>query len=151
MLDFFNALFFLQHYLPHGHCYLWQTGLVWLHLISDLLIVLSYYSIPLQLLYFVRQREDVPFKGIFFLFSLFIITCGTTHLMAVCVRCRWELSFRMLIARNSRLLTTWLLHLERVRKRLRLCVMLGKQFERAMHYCSQWRLWCCICTHASVN
>ena len=83
MLDFFNALFFLQHYLPHGHCYLWQTGLVWLHLISDLLIVLAYYSIPLQLLYFVRQREDVPFKGIFVLFSLFIITCGTTHLMAV--------------------------------------------------------------------
>ncbi len=83
MLEFFNDLFFPKQYIPHGHCYLWQTELVWLHVFSDLLIMLAYYSIPLQLMYFVRRRADVPFKGIFVLFSLFIVTCGTTHLMAV--------------------------------------------------------------------
>ncbi len=83
MLEFFKDLFFSKQYIPHGHCYLWQTELVWLHVLSDLLIMLAYYSIPLQLLYFVRRRADVPFKGIFVLFSLFIVTCGTTHLMAV--------------------------------------------------------------------
>ncbi|MGF1479695.1 MAG: PAS domain S-box protein [Cyanophyceae cyanobacterium] len=70
-------------YIPHGHCYLWQTPLVGLHLLSDLLTALAYYSIPAMLLYFVRQRRDVPFKDVFILFSAFIIACGTVHLMAV--------------------------------------------------------------------
>ena len=70
-------------YIPHGHCYLWQTPLVGLHLVSDLLIALAYYSIPIMLVYFVRQRQDVPFKEVFILFSTFIIACGTGHLMEV--------------------------------------------------------------------
>ncbi|MEM8504601.1 MAG: PAS domain S-box protein [Cyanobacteria bacterium P01_D01_bin.1] len=72
-----------SQYIPHGHCYLWQTNLVGLHVISDVLIAIAYFSIPMLLLYFVRERTDIPFPSIFFLFSLFIITCGTTHLMAV--------------------------------------------------------------------
>lgn len=70
-------------YVPHGHCYLWKTGLVSLHFSSDILIALAYYSIPITLIYFVRQRRDLPYPGIFWLFSAFIIACGTTHLLAV--------------------------------------------------------------------
>jgi hypothetical protein len=47
-------------FIPHGHCYLWNTNLVWLHLISDALIALAYYSIPTTLFYFVRKRQDLP-------------------------------------------------------------------------------------------
>ncbi|ULP74684.1 PAS domain S-box protein [Nodularia sphaerocarpa] len=36
-----------------------------------------------MLVYFVRKREDVPFGGIFLMFSTFIFACGTTHLMDV--------------------------------------------------------------------
>ncbi|MGC9524799.1 MAG: PAS domain S-box protein [Limnospira sp.] len=72
-----------QNYIPHGHCYLWQPDLVGLHLLSDSLIALAYYSIPVILAYFAHKRQDLPFRGIFLLFSLFIITCGSTHLMAV--------------------------------------------------------------------
>ncbi|AFZ15289.1 multi-sensor signal transduction histidine kinase [Crinalium epipsammum PCC 9333] len=70
-------------FIPHGHCYLWKPGLVGLHIISDSLIALAYYSIPITLLYFVRKREDLPFNGIFLLFIAFIFACGTTHLMEV--------------------------------------------------------------------
>ncbi len=70
-------------YIPHGHCYLWQTNLVGLHVLSDALIAIAYFSIPLMLVYFVHKRTDVPFPGIFILFSLFIVTCGTTHLLAI--------------------------------------------------------------------
>ncbi|MEB3230343.1 MAG: PAS domain S-box protein [Leptolyngbyaceae bacterium] len=70
-------------FMPHGNCYLWQPRLVGLHFASDMLIALAYYSIPLMLLYFVRQRDDVPFPKIFLLFSGFIFACGTSHLMAV--------------------------------------------------------------------
>lgn len=75
-----HSLFLTSQYIPHGHCYLWQTPLVGLHVIADALIGLSYYSIPLLLIYFVRQVEDLPFKGIFILFGAFILSCGTTHL-----------------------------------------------------------------------
>ena len=70
-------------FIPHGHCYLWKPWLVGLHIISDSLIALAYYSIPITLLYFVRKREDLPFNGIFMLFVAFILACGTTHIMEV--------------------------------------------------------------------
>ena len=70
-------------YVPHGHCYLWKPGLVNLHFSSDILIALAYYSIPITLIYFVRQRRDLPYPRVFWLFSAFIIACGTTHLLAV--------------------------------------------------------------------
>jgi signal transduction histidine kinase len=77
--NFFNS----GNFIPHGHCYLWKPELVGLHILSDALIALSYYSIPLMLVYFVSKREDVPFKRIFLLFGAFIISCGTTHIMEV--------------------------------------------------------------------
>ena len=79
----------LQHFLaskpfiPHGHCYLWKTDLVVLHVASDLVIALAYYSIPMMLVYFVQKRRDVPFNGVFLLFGAFIIACGTGHLIDI--------------------------------------------------------------------
>ncbi len=70
-------------FIPHGHCYLWQTNLVWLHILSDSFIALAYYSIPATLFYFVRKRQDLPFDWIFLLFSAFIVACGTTHLIEI--------------------------------------------------------------------
>ncbi|QHG15486.1 hybrid sensor histidine kinase/response regulator [Nostoc sp. ATCC 53789] len=70
-------------FIPHGHCYLWQTNLVWLHILSDGFIALAYYSIPATLFYFVRKRQDLPFDWIFLLFSGFIVACGTTHLIEI--------------------------------------------------------------------
>ncbi|MGC1246278.1 MAG: PAS domain S-box protein, partial [Spirulinaceae cyanobacterium] len=83
MWEIIRELFSPERFMPHGNCYLWQTQLVWLHVISDSLIALAYYSIPAMLIYFVRKREDVPFRGIFFLFGAFIIACGTTHILEV--------------------------------------------------------------------
>lgn len=70
-------------FIPHGHCYLWQPGLVWLHNVSDSIIALSYYSIPITLVYFVNKRKDLPFDWLFLLFGAFIILCGSGHLMEI--------------------------------------------------------------------
>jgi PAS domain S-box-containing protein len=70
-------------FIPHGHCYLWKPELVSLHLISDALIAIAYYSIPITLLYFVSNRKDLPFNRVFLLFAAFIVSCGTTHLAAI--------------------------------------------------------------------
>ncbi|UUX96986.1 hybrid sensor histidine kinase/response regulator [Aquabacterium sp. J223] len=65
--------------LPHGYCFTWVPGLLWTHVVSDLLIGLAYVSIPVTLLYFVRRRRDLPFHWIFVLFAVFIVSCGMTH------------------------------------------------------------------------
>ena len=70
-------------FLPHGYCYLWNPALLSLHLASDSIIALAYYSIPLGLVWFVRRRQDVPFNWMFWLFALFIAGCGTTHVMEI--------------------------------------------------------------------
>ncbi len=83
MLEFLNQYLSSGNFIPHGHCYLWKPALVWLHLLSDSLITVAYYSIPVMLIYFIRQRRDVPFTPIFWMFGAFIAACGTTHLLAV--------------------------------------------------------------------
>ena len=83
MLEFLQSFFADGLFIPHGHCYLWKPGLVWLHIASDSLIAIAYYSIPLTLVYFVQKREDLPFKWILLLFGAFIVSCGTTHIMEV--------------------------------------------------------------------
>jgi len=70
-------------YIPHGNSYLWETKLMGFHIVSDALIAIAYYSIPIILWYFVRQRQDNPFKQIFILFGAFIISCGTTHVLEI--------------------------------------------------------------------
>ncbi|MCC5614285.1 response regulator [Nostoc sp. CHAB 5836] len=81
--ELWTIFFTSESFIPHGHCYLWQRNLVWLHILSDAFIALAYYSIPATLFYFVRKRQDLPFDWIFLLFSGFIVACGTTHLMEI--------------------------------------------------------------------
>jgi len=83
MWQFIQRLFSDGSFIPHGHCYLWQPSLVWLHILSDALTALAYYSIPIALVYFVRKRQDLPFKSILVLFGIFIISCGTTHVLEI--------------------------------------------------------------------
>jgi C4-dicarboxylate-specific signal transduction histidine kinase len=82
MIDFFSKLL-ASDFMPHATCFLWNPEIIWLHAVSDIVITVSYYVIPLVLVYFVRQRADLPFHWMFLMFGLFIFGCGTTHLMDV--------------------------------------------------------------------
>ncbi len=88
MTSFLSWLLSPQDYMPHGMCFLWQPQLIALHVASDSLIALAYYSIPVALIYFVSKRTDLAFPSIFVLTGLFILACGTTHIMGV-----WTLWF----------------------------------------------------------
>lgn len=79
--------------MPHGHCYFWRPEIVWLHVISDGLIALSYYAIPLILLFFMYKRKDFPFPGILAMFGAFILLCGTTHVMSIVTL--WDPLYRL--------------------------------------------------------
>jgi two-component system, NtrC family, sensor kinase len=64
---------FSSDFMPHGFCYLWNPRIVWLHVISDGLITLSYYCIPVILVYFIHKNRDLPFNKIFWMFGTFIL------------------------------------------------------------------------------
>ncbi|MCB1215342.1 MAG: hybrid sensor histidine kinase/response regulator, partial [Deltaproteobacteria bacterium] len=74
---------FTEEFMPHGHCFFWKPGILWTSVLSDTLIALAYFSIPIALIYFIRRRKDLPFNWIFILFSLFILLCGLSHIMSV--------------------------------------------------------------------
>ena len=77
------GIFDTSGFLPHGICLLWQPELLALHVSSDVMTGLAYYSIPLALVYFIWKRRDVAFSWVFWLFATFILACGTTHFFSV--------------------------------------------------------------------
>ena len=83
MLETFSSLVIPPGFEPHGHCFLWDRGLLSLYVVSDSVIALSYYLIPVALVTFVRKRRDLVFNWVFLMFSAFIFACGTTHLMGL--------------------------------------------------------------------
>ena len=78
-----NWLFNPSGLTPHGFCLLWQPGLIWLHAGSDTVIAVAYCAIPLAMLRFARQRPDLSFLWLSYLFVAFILACGTTHMLDV--------------------------------------------------------------------
>jgi hypothetical protein len=60
-MEFFKQLL-APDFMPHGFCYLWDPRIVWLHVISDGLIALSYDCIPIILIYCIRKNRDLPFS-----------------------------------------------------------------------------------------
>nr|KYP71842.1 Protein EIN4 [Cajanus cajan] len=60
---------------------LWSTQNVLVcQKVSDFFIAIAYFSIPIELLYFV-SCSNVPFKLVFLQFIAFIVLCGLTHLL----------------------------------------------------------------------
>ena len=77
------GFFDTEGFMPHGYCLMWRPAIFWLNLISDAVIALSYYSIPFILLYFAMRRRDLVFRWMFVMFGIFILGCGTTHVMGI--------------------------------------------------------------------
>jgi PAS domain S-box-containing protein len=82
-MELFKRFFSTDGFMPHGMCYEWKPGIIWLNVVSDGLITLAYYSIPLTLIYFVQKRRDLKFSWIYICFAMFIVACGTTHAMEI--------------------------------------------------------------------
>lgn len=51
--------------------------------ISDFLIAVAYFSIPLELIYFVQKSSFFPYRWVLIQFGAFIILCGATHLISL--------------------------------------------------------------------
>ncbi|MCW2286535.1 PAS domain S-box-containing protein [Rhodoblastus acidophilus] len=67
----------------HGFCLSWAPGLIALHVASDAITGLAYFSMPLAIASFARRRRDLSFTWMLYLFVAFILACGMTHFMSV--------------------------------------------------------------------
>jgi signal transduction histidine kinase/CheY-like chemotaxis protein len=83
MWALFERLLDSSMFSPHGICLLWEPELIWLHVASDALTALAYFSIPAVLSIFVARRPDVDFGWLFWAFAIFIMACGMTHVLAI--------------------------------------------------------------------
>ena len=72
-------LFNASELTPHGFCLLWDPALIWTYAISDTVIALAYFSIPVALVIVAQRRRDLIFRPVLWLFAAFILLCGTTH------------------------------------------------------------------------
>ena len=77
------SLFSSTNLSPHGYCLLWRPGLLGLHIVADAMIGVAYFSIPITLATFLRRRPDLGFGWIAWLFAVFILACGTTHIFGI--------------------------------------------------------------------
>ncbi len=82
MIELLRRIFLSNEYMPHGHCFLWKPGLVWLHVVSDGLIGTAYLVISITLWRLVRKIR-IPFSPMILAFGMFIGVCGLTHYMEV--------------------------------------------------------------------
>jgi Na+/phosphate symporter len=69
-------------FMPHGYCFLWQPDILWMHVVSDAVIITAYYSIPFTLLYLLRKKKTTSYRWVLAMFSAFIFLCGTSHLVS---------------------------------------------------------------------
>lgn len=81
MQVFMPTMFMTVGVLPHGYPDLGPPTLIWLQGISDAVMALAYYLMPLMLLYLIGNRQDLPFNWVVLLFSSFMVAGGTIHLL----------------------------------------------------------------------
>ncbi len=79
--EFFFNLFSPESWPARWHCGRWTAFHGWLYIISNILIAAAYFSIPLILYYLIKKTKNkLPFQKVFWLFFLFILACGFTHI-----------------------------------------------------------------------
>lgn len=75
------GFFDISGFPARWHCGDWSPLLGWLTIVSDLVIFAAYTAIPITIFIYVRQRKEVLFPHLFWLFCAFIFSCGATHLI----------------------------------------------------------------------
>lgn len=70
--------------MPHGQCFLWDPEILTTMFIGNVVIFLSYLSIPIILIYFLHsQAHKIKSPGPYIAYALFILSCGIGHLISI--------------------------------------------------------------------
>ena len=81
-----STILLMPSLMPHSVCWRADPHLIWVMVITNAITFLSYVSICLTLLYLVRKTRRILVRDWAYFavgFALFIVACGSTHLMDV--------------------------------------------------------------------
>jgi two-component system, chemotaxis family, sensor kinase Cph1 len=82
IIDFFKGLFETNLWPARWQCGSWSDFHGWLYIISDIMIWVAYFMIPVIILqYFTKKKPGILFHKAYILFAAFILLCGTTHFL----------------------------------------------------------------------
>ncbi len=95
-MDYLRQLCDVSGFTPRWKCGVWTTAGGWSFITAEVLIALAYLAIPIALVYFAWKRKDLPARGLFNLFAIFITLCGLTHLLDACLF--WWPAYRLMSA-----------------------------------------------------
>ncbi|MCA9248669.1 MAG: PAS domain S-box protein [Planctomycetales bacterium] len=68
-------------FVPRWNGGAWTTLHGWAHVAADVAIWGAYVAIPVLMAILIRRRRDIAFPWMYWLFAVFILSCGTTHLV----------------------------------------------------------------------
>jgi nitrogen-specific signal transduction histidine kinase len=91
--QYFGGLLDTSRWPARWTCGDWNETEGWVYIISDIIIFLSYFSIPIMLLWYVREKPLGNLRWIVILFGTFISLCGITHLIDATLF--WEPVYRL--------------------------------------------------------
>ena len=69
VINFFKKIFDTSGFMPRWSCGRWTDVHGWVYIVSNLVIGFSYFAIPVMMVYFIRKREETPFKAVFVLLA----------------------------------------------------------------------------------
>ncbi len=62
---------------------MWQPDVFWLHVAGDVIIAVSYFSIPAAIIVFATRRQGLGYRWVYWMFGAFVAACGVTHLFSI--------------------------------------------------------------------
>jgi two-component system, cell cycle sensor histidine kinase and response regulator CckA len=81
MTNFVSQIFDPTGFPARWHCGAWSPEHGWTHIVSDVLIFAAYMAIPVSIAFFITKRRDMYHSRLYWLFALFIGSCGLGHLI----------------------------------------------------------------------
>lgn len=85
MWDWLEQLLATDAFPARWNCGDWPPWLGWLHVVADFVTGVAYLAIPVVIASFLLRRRDLPFPRLFALFALFILCCGSVHLVEAAI------------------------------------------------------------------
>ncbi|MEQ6167366.1 PAS domain S-box protein [Ekhidna sp. MALMAid0563] len=93
LISYFSGLLSTENWPARWTCGDWSSVEGWMYISADLSIFLAYLSIPIILLWYIRNRDIGKGRKLVTLFAAFILLCGFTHLIDVVLF--WEPVYRL--------------------------------------------------------
>ena len=77
-------IIFSGDFIPQGFCLMWQPALVWMHVLADLTMAISFLFISCTIMILAcRRSKNLLNKRVLYMLGMFTFLCGLTYLVSM--------------------------------------------------------------------